>query len=88
MQLLALERIGSCYKFLGDREEAMRYFNRALAHQDKVLQNNKDLHKEILYQVASCKEDMGDYQGALECYRTVFDKMGNLQSPHYGKTRF
>ena len=79
MQLLALERIGSCYKFLGDREEAMRYFNRALAHQDKVLQNNKDLHKEILYQVASCKEDMGDYQGALECYRTVFDKMGNFK---------
>ena len=29
--------------------------------------------------MASCKEDTGDYQGALECYRTVFDKMGNFK---------
>jgi len=77
MRILALERIGCCYKFLGNSVEAMQYFNDALSC-EKALENNKDLHKDILYQTADCKEEIEDYEGALECYRLVFKKMGTF----------
>ena len=74
-----LGRIGCCYKFLGDTDEAMRYFKDALSSQ-KDLQNNKGRHKEILYQNASCKKELGDYEGALECYRIVFIEIGKFST--------
>lgn len=82
----ALEKLGVCYNTIKNPRKALTYLSRALEYKC-LLRNEKDKYKEILYQSASCKEALGDYDGALQDYKTVFDKIGPFSTAYEGVKR-
>eukprot|EP00956_Cyclotella_meneghiniana_P025185 scaffold52017_cov48-Cyclotella_meneghiniana.AAC.4 len=82
----ALEKLGCCYRTINNPQKALIYLSRALECKT-LLRNEKDKYKEILYQSASCKEELGDYDGALQDFKTVFDKIGPFSTAYEGVKR-
>lgn len=72
--ITTLKHIGYCSKSLRNNPEAIKYFT--TAYSLCTMLTDKDLQKELLYQLAMCKEDSGDYEGALRHYKTVKDRFG------------
>lgn len=81
-----LYRLALCHKTMDNPQKALIYLNQALEHQT-ILRQEKDMHKEILYQSASCKEELEDYDGALQDYKQVFDKFGCFSTGFEGVKR-
>ena len=75
----ALGKVGICYKHMKKETKALSYIEIALECQD-ILAQKKDQHKELLYQSASCKEILEDYEGALKDYKRVLDNIGAFSS--------
>jgi len=88
-RLDALEKLGVCYRIINNPRKALTYLSKALEcpRCQKLLCNEKDKHKELLYQSASCKEELGDYDGALQDYKTVIDKIGPFSTAYEGVKR-
>uniref|UniRef100_A0A7S1USR9 Anaphase-promoting complex subunit 5 domain-containing protein n=1 Tax=Grammatophora oceanica TaxID=210454 RepID=A0A7S1USR9_9STRA len=61
----AMEKIGSLHKQVGEREDALNYFNKALELTEKVHGEDSPKVAEILYKFGELKEEMDEHVEAL-----------------------
>ena len=85
-RLDALRKLGVSYKSINNPRKALTYLSRALECK-ALLCTKEEMYKGILYQSASCKELLGDYDGALQDYKTVFDEIGFFSTTYEGVKR-
>lgn len=69
-----LRHLGICYLNIGNYAAAGANFASAWSLCSTSTQ--KDLKKDIAYQIAQCKEEDGDLEGALDWYKLVCDSFG------------